>query len=89
MLNVVDIASGYEVSRPLRTKKASEVADMFRDIYKKGPLRYPAELHIDNGGEFKSDVDKLMNEHKVIREARDDKISPQVYGLCRELQQDD
>ena len=65
VLNVVDAASGYKVSRPLRTKKAGEVADMFRDIYKKGPLRYPVELHVDNGSEFKSDVDKLMQEHDV------------------------
>ena len=49
VLNVVDIASGYKVSRPLRTKKASEVEEMFKDIYKKGPLRYPEELHVDNG----------------------------------------
>ena len=65
VLNIIDVASGYKVSRPLRTKKASEVADMFRDMYKKGPLRYPAELHVDNGTEFKSDVDKLMKEHDV------------------------
>ena len=64
-LNIVDIASGYKVSRPLRTKKASEVADMFKDIYKKGPLRYPEELHVDNGTEFKKEVDKLMEEHNV------------------------
>ena len=65
VLNVIDIASGYKVSRPLRTKKASEVADMFQDIYKKGPLRYPEELHVDNGTEFKSNLDKLMQEHSV------------------------
>lgn len=66
VLNIVDIASGYKASRPLRTKKASEVSMMFKDIYKKGPLRYPEELHVDNGTEFKSDVDKLMQEHKVV-----------------------
>ena len=53
------------MSRPLRTKKASEVADMLRDIYKKGPLKYPVELHVDNGTEFKADVSKLMKEHDV------------------------
>ena len=66
VLNIIDIASGYKASRPLRTKKASEVAEMFKDIYKKGPLRYPEELHVDNGTEFKSDTDKLMTEHNVI-----------------------
>jgi len=65
VLNVIDVASGYKASRPLKTKKASEVAERFKDIYKKGPLRYPEELHVDNGTEFKSDVDKLMKEHSV------------------------
>ena len=65
VLNVIDIASGYKVSRPLRTKKAGEVAEMFQDIYKKGPLKWPKELHVDNGTEFKSNLDKLMQEHSV------------------------
>ena len=65
VLNVIDIASGYKASRPLKTKKASEVADAFTDIYKKGPLKYPKELHVDGGTEFKSQVDKLMGEHSV------------------------
>ena len=64
-LDVIDIASGYKVSRPLKTKKATEVADMFADIYKKGPLKFPEELHLDNGTEFKADVLKLMKKHDV------------------------
>ena len=64
-LNVIDIASGYKVSRPLRTKQASEVAEMFKDIYKKGPLKYPEKLHVDSGTEFKSNVLSLMKEHEV------------------------
>jgi transposase InsO family protein len=66
VLNVIDIASEYKASRPLKTKKASEVAEMFKDIYKKGALKYPEELHVDNGTEFKSSVDKLMKEHNVV-----------------------
>ena len=64
-LQVIDVASRYKVSRPLRTKKASEVAEMFKDIYKKGTLKYPQELHVDNGTEFKAGVLKLMKEHDV------------------------
>ena len=67
VLNVIDVASRYKASRPLKTKKASEVAEMFKDIYKKGPLKYPVELHVDNGTEFKADVLKLMKTHvKVV-----------------------
>ena len=64
-LQVIDVASRFKVSRPLKTKKASEVADMLRDVYKKGPLKYPKELHVDNGTEFKADVLKLMKKHDV------------------------
>ena len=64
-LNVIDVASRYKASRPLKTKKASEVAEMLQDIYKKGPLRYPKEFHVDNGTEFKADVLKLMKTHDV------------------------
>ena len=72
-LNVIDVASRYKASRPLKTKKASEVAEMLQDIYasgapsgyKKGPLRYPKEFHVDNGTEFKAGVLKLMKEKGV------------------------
>ena len=64
-LQVIDVASRFKASRPLKTKKASEVADMLKDLYRKGPLKYPKELHVDNGTEFKADVLKLMKEHDV------------------------
>ena len=64
-LQVIDVASRFKVSRPLKTKKASEVVEMLKDVYKKGPLKYPQELHVDNGTEFKADVLKLMKEHDV------------------------
>ena len=64
-LNVVDIASEFKASRPLRTKKSKEVAEMFKDIYRKGPLKYPEELPVDGGTEFKGEVLKLMKEHDV------------------------
>ena len=64
-LNVIDVASGYKASRPLRTKQAREVAEMFKDIYKRGPLRYPEELHVDSGTEFRGEVLKLMKDRGV------------------------
>ena len=60
-LQVIDVASRFKVSRSLKTKKASEVAEMFKDIYIKGPLRYPKEFHVDNGTDFKADIQKLVN----------------------------
>ena len=65
VLCVIDVASRYKAARPLRTKKASEVADMLEDIYKKGPLKYPETFQCDNGSEFKGDTNKLLEKHNV------------------------
>ena len=38
---------------------------MFKDIYRKGSLKYLKEPHVDNGTEFKAGVLKLMKKHDV------------------------
>ena len=55
-----------EASRPLKTKEAKEAAKALKDIYKKGPLGYPNELHVDSGTEFKGEVIKLAKEHNIV-----------------------
>lgn len=65
ILSGIDAASRYKVARPLRSKKAKEVAAMIEDIYKAGPLTYPKTFQCDNGSEFKADVSKLLEKHKV------------------------
>ena len=65
ILTGIDVASRFKVARPLLTKKASEVAERLRDIYKAGPLTWPKTVQIDNGSEFKSDVTKLFEKHDV------------------------
>ena len=86
VLNVIDVASRYKASRPLKTKKASEVAEMFKDIYKKGSLKYPKEFHVDNGTEFKADVLKLMKRTRRKGGLCNDKIPPQFHCFHRALQ---
>jgi len=44
-------------------------------------MRYPEELHVDSGTEFKGEVLKLMKEHDVTVKG----ASPQIYRLCREF----
>ena len=66
ILTGVDVASRYKVARPLRTKKASDVADMLKDIYKAGPLTYPKIFQCDNGSEFKGEVSKLLGGRDVV-----------------------
>ena len=72
ILTGIDVASRYKIARPLRTKKASDVAFLLKTIYgnKKIPLDYPVEFQCDNGSEFKSEVTKLLETHDVeIRRA--------------------
>ena len=61
----IDAASRYKVARLLRTKQATDVAEMIADIYKVGPLTYPKIFQCDNGSEVKAVVTKLLEKHEV------------------------
>ena len=52
----IDAASRYKVTRLLRTKQAHDVAEMIANIYK---------FHCDNGSEFKGEMTKMLEKHKV------------------------
>ena len=65
ILAEIDAASRYKVARPLRTKQARDVAEMIADIYKVGPLMYPKIFQCNNGSEFKGEVTKMLEKHKV------------------------
>ena len=61
----IDATSRYKVARPLRAKQMRDVAEMIADIYKVGPLTYPKIFQCDNGSEFKGEVTKMLEKHKV------------------------
>ena len=65
ILSGVDIASRFKVARPLRTKRASEVADVIADIYMVGALKWPETVMLDAGTEFLGEVTKLFQNHNV------------------------
>ena len=67
ILTGVDVASRYKVAKPLRTKKASDVAFLLKTMYesKANPLTWPEVFQCDNGSEFKSDVTKLLESQNV------------------------
>ena len=67
ILSGIDVASRYKVAGPLRSKKASDVAFLLKNIYenKSIPLSYPKIFQCDNGSEFKSDVNKLLEKNNV------------------------
>ena len=57
----IDAASRFKVTRPLRTKRVRDVAEMIADICKVGSLKYPKIFQCDNGSEFKGDVSKMFS----------------------------
>ena len=61
----IDATSRYKVARPLRTKQAHVVPEMFADIYKVGPLMYPSTFQCDNGSKFKGEVTKMLEKQEV------------------------
>ena len=71
ILTGIDVASRYKVSRPLRTKRSSEVAFVLESIYKKdGVFKYPKTFQCDNGSEFKNEVTKFLEKKNLeIRRA--------------------
>ena len=71
ILSGIDVASRYRVARSLKTKRSSEVAFVFKAIYKKGAIfKYPKAFQCDNGSEFENEVTKLLEKDNVdIRRA--------------------
>ena len=64
ILTGIDVASRYKDTRPLRTKKSSEVAFTLEAIYKKGgAFKYPEAFQIDNGSEFENQMTKFLEKH--------------------------
>ena len=61
----IDATSRYRVARPLRMKQVRDVAEMIADIYKVGTLTYPKIFQCDNGSEFKAEMTKMLEKHKV------------------------
>lgn len=64
-LVVVDVYDGRVDAKPLKTKKATEVLNAFKNIYKKGILKKPHIITFDEGREFKGPVKKWFQEKKV------------------------
>ena len=66
ILTCIHVASRYKVTRPLRTKKPSEVAFVLEAIYKKGGvLKNPKTFQCNNASEFKSEVARLLEKHNA------------------------
>ena len=64
-LTVVDVASRFKEAEPLTSKDSSEVAEAFKTIYARGPLKWPQLLQVDPGREFMGAVTKEMENHKT------------------------
>ena len=86
LLSGVDVASRYRVTKPVTTKKLSEIAFVLGAIYMKGgPFKYPKVIQIDNGPEFKGEVTKLFEKHNVDIEEQQQNTSILIQHLWKPL----
>jgi hypothetical protein len=59
--------SNYCDFEPMKTKTSTEVLKAFKTIFKRGIVPMPkASIRTDNGGEFKSVVDKYMYDNNIL-----------------------
>ena len=66
-LVVVDLATSTIDSEPLKNRLATTTRDALIKIYKRGILKQPKVLEVDNGSEFKSEFALYFNKHLTIR----------------------
>jgi len=67
LLCVVDMYSNYCDFEPMKTKTSTEVLKSFKSIFKRGIVTMPkSSIRTDNGGEFKSVVDKYMYDNNIL-----------------------
>ena len=64
-LVVIDIASRYKDAEPLTSKQSDEVSQAFKKIYSR-KLKFPQELIVDPGTEFKGSVTKLFEKNGTL-----------------------
>ena len=84
ILTGIEVASRYKISKPLRTKKLSEVAVVLKAIYKKGGIfKYSKVFQCDNGSEFKKQ--SCFKNTMLIFEEQPLNISIHIQLLLRPL----
>lgn len=66
LLVVVDSFNKKIDAEPLKSKKTNVVAKAFDKIYKRDILKLPKRIEVDSGKEFKADVKKFFDKHKVF-----------------------
>ena len=50
----------------MNMKQVNNVAEIITDIYKVDPLTYPKVFQCNNGSEFKAEVTKMLDKHRVM-----------------------
>ena len=56
ILTIIDTASRYKAAEPLKDRTSETVKKAIEKIYKETKLKFPKEINVDKGSEFKSAV---------------------------------
>lgn len=62
ILTMIDTASRYKAAQPLKDKSSQSVVNAINKIYKDTKLKFPEQINVDKGSEFKAEVIKLFED---------------------------
>ncbi len=65
ILTIIDTASHYKAAEPMKDKTAATVEKAIEKIYSETNLKFPEEINIDKGSEFKAGVLELFKKHNT------------------------
>lgn len=78
ILTVVDVYSRKIDAYPLKTKSSKVVKNALVEIWNRGILRQPYKLTVDDGSEFKGEVERYCNQNDILMKVAETGRSRQV-----------
>jgi len=66
ILTIIDTASRYKAGEPLKDKSSNSVLKAIQKIYDNTKLKFPDQINIDKGSEFKSEVLDYYKKHNAV-----------------------
>ena len=88
ILTIIDTASRYKAAEPMKDRTSETVKKTIEKIYKETKLKFPKEINVDKGSEFKAAVLELYKNHNTqvnVSETSHHKATAMVERFNRTL----
>ncbi len=65
LLTIIDTATRYKAAEPMKDKTANTIVKAIEKIYSETKLKFPNQINVDKGSEFKAGVLELYKKHNT------------------------